>query len=268
MKKTVLFALLLPLALTACGGRDYLLKEGQTEITVAVSPTPHGVIMEKAAEILEADGYTVKVNVFTDYVLPNLATESGEVAANYFQHLPYLEDFNKNNKTHLVTLVAVHYEPLGIYAGLKSDLANVESGDIIAVPNDTTNEARSLLLLEAQGLITLKQGVGLEATKLDIIDNPFNLDIVELAAAQITNALQDVDFAVVNGNYALAAKLPSALVLESKDSLAATTYANLLVVRDGNQNHPAIKALADVLTSEAIKEFIVDTFGDAVVPVF
>ncbi|MGE4342058.1 MAG: MetQ/NlpA family ABC transporter substrate-binding protein [Bacilli bacterium] len=265
MKKTLL--ILFPLLLASCGNTRYLLKEGQTDLLIAVSPTPHGLIIEEAARLLEDDGYSISIREFNDYVLPNSATEYGDVDANFFQHLPYLEDFNLNNKTHLVSVGAVHYEPLGLYAGKTDRLDSLQNGARIAVPNDKTNEARALLLLEELGLIEIKNDAGLNATKLDIISNPKNLDIIELEAAQIARSLDDVDFGVINGNYALSASLPTALALESASSLAATTFANILVVRDGNQNHPAIVALAETLKSDAIKSYITQTFGDAVVPV-
>lgn len=265
MKKTPL--LFLAVLLTSCGTPRYLLKEGQKDLVIAVSPTPHGIIITEAARLLADDGYDITIREFNDYVLPNTATESGDVDANFFQHLPYLEDFNEKQKTHLVSVAAIHYEPLGIYAGKASSLDAIPNGARIAVPNDTTNEARALLLLEQLGLIDVRDDAGLNATKIDIVSNPKNLDIYELEAAQIARALPDVHFGIINGNYALSAELDPALALESSSSLAATTFANILVVRDGNQNHPAIVALADTLKSAAIASFITATFGDAVVPV-
>lgn len=265
MKKTPF--LLFTLVLASCGSPRHLLKEGQKDLIIAVSPTPHGIIITEAARLLKDDGYDITIREFNDFVLPNTATEVGDVDANYFQHLPYLEDFNAKQKTHLVSVASIHYEPLGIYAGKSENLTSIADGARIAVPNDTTNEARALLLLEQLGLIDVRDDAGLSATKIDIISNPKNLDIYELEAAQIARVLPDVDFGIINGNYALSAELDPALALEDASSLAATTFANILVVREGNENHPAILALAETLKSEAIASFITETFGDAVVPV-
>ncbi|MBS4868654.1 MAG: metal ABC transporter substrate-binding protein, partial [Eubacterium sp.] len=203
-------------------------------------------------------------------VIPNTATESGEVDANYFQHTPYLDDFNKENGTHLVPVASIHYEPFGIYAGKTNSLDALADGAKVSVPNDTTNEARALLLLEAQGLIKLKDGAGLSATKLDIVENPKNLDIEEIEAAQLPRTLSDVDIAVINGNYAIDAGLSvsDALAVEAQDSEAAKTYANILVVKDGNQENDDIKALVSALESDKVKEFIQQKYNGAVVPMF
>ena len=241
-------------------------------VTVAASPTPHAEILTNAvASELEKEGYTLKVKEFTDYIQPNDVTEQGEVDANYFQHQPYLDSFNDEKGTHLVSVAAVHFEPFGLYAGKTASLDALADGATVAVPNDTTNEARALLLLQQEGLIKLADGAGITATTKDIVENPKNLKITELEAANIPNALADVDVACINGNYAQAAGLSvdkDALAVEATDSLAAETYANVLVVKDSNQNSDKIKALAKALTSESVRTYINNTYNGAVVPVF
>lgn len=241
-----------------------------TTITVAATPTPHAEILEVVKPILAEEGITLEIMEFTDYVQPNLATESGDVDANYFQHQPYLDDFNAENDTHLVTIAAIHYEPLGIYAGQTTDIASVPVGGTIAIPSDTTNEARALLLLEEQGLITLDPEAGITATPYDITGNPLELQFMELEAAQIARSLEDVDLAVINGNYALQADLTvaDALAIEEKDSLAAETYANILVVLEGNEDNEALQALAAALQSQEVKDFIDATYEGAVEAMF
>lgn len=251
------------LAFASCGKTD------EKTIRIGASPSPHAEILEIAKEILAEEGYTLDIVEFNDYIIPNNSVESGELDANYFQHLPYLNEFNSANGTHLVSVLNVHYEPLGIYAGKTTSLADLKDGAVIAVPNDATNEARALLLLEANGLITLKEGAGLNATVLDIESNPHNYDIRELVAEQIPVSLPDVDIAVINGNYALTNNLSDkALAYESADSDAAETYVNVLVVKEGSEDLPKIKALVEALSSEKIRDYITETFGDAVVPVF
>lgn len=241
-------------------------------ITVAASPTPHAEILTNAvASELEKEGYTLQVKEFTDYIQPNDVTEQGEVDANYFQHQPYLDSFNEEKGTHLVSVEAVHFEPFGLYAGKTASLDALADGATVAVPNDTTNEARALLLLQQEGLIKLADGAGITATTKDIVENPKNLKIKELEAANIPNALADVDVACINGNYAQAAGLSvdkDALAVEATDSLAAETYANVLVVKDGNQDSDKIKALAKALTSDTVRTYINSTYNGAVVPVF
>ena len=242
-----------------------------TTLKVAASPTPHAEILNAAKDILAEQGIDLEVIEFTEYVQPNLVTESGEVDANYFQHKPYLDGFNVKQGTHLVSVGPVHYEPLGIYPGKSDDLANIADGATIAVPNDTTNEARALQLLAAQGLITVRDGAGLTATVNDITDNPHNLQIKEIEAAQLPRTVQDVDFAVINGNYALAAGFSvknDALATEDASSEAAQTYANILAVKEGRENDPAIQALYAALTSDKIKDYINSTYDGAVVPIF
>ncbi len=241
-------------------------------ITVAASPTPHAEILTNAvASELEKEGYTLQVKEFTDYIQPNDVTEQGEVDANYFQHQPYLDSFNEEKGTHLVSVEAVHFEPFGLYAGKTASLDALADGATVAVPNDTTNEARALLLLQQEGLIKLADGAGITATTKDIVENPKNLKIKELEAANIPNALADVDVACINGNYAQAAGLSvdkDALAVEATDSLAAETYANVLVVKDGNQDSDKIKTLAKALTSDTVRTYINSTYNGAVVPVF
>ena len=242
-----------------------------TTLKVAASPTPHAEILNAAKDILAEQGIDLEVIEFTEYVQPNLVTESGEVDANYFQHKPYLDGFNVKQGTHLVSVGPVHYEPLGIYPGKSDDLANIADGATIAVPNDTTNEARALQLLAAQGLITVRDGAGLTATVNDITDNPHNLQIKEIEAAQLPRTVQDVDFAVINGNYAMEAGFSvgkDALATEDASSEAAQTYANVLVVKEGRENDPAIQALYAALTSDKVKDYINSTYDGAVVPIF
>ena len=238
-------------------------------ITVAASPTPHAEILAQAAKILAGQGWTLEVSEFEDYVQPNLVVDSGEIDANYFQHVPYLDNFNEEKGTSLVSVAGIHYEPFGIYPGTKADLAELSDGDVIAVPNDTTNEARALLLLQDNGIIKLKEGAGLLATVNDIEENPYNIKIQELEAAQVARVKDEVAFVVLNGNYALGAGFSvahDAVAYETSDSVAAQTYVNVLVVKEGNENNEGIQALAEVLKSQEIKQYIIDTYDGAVVP--
>ena len=240
------------------------------EIVVGASPAPHAEILAAAEPVLNEAGYTLKIVEYTDYVQPNLALEAGELDANYFQHGPYLEQFNEEQGTDLVSAGTIHYEPFGIYAGKTASLEELADGATVAVPNDTTNEARALLLLEAQGLLKLKEGAGLDATRNDIEENPKNLEILEVEAAQIPLSLQDVDIAVINGNYAIDAglKVSDALAVEASDSEAAVTYGNVVAVRNGDENSDKTKALVEALKSDTVKEFIDETYAGAVVPMF
>ena len=239
-------------------------------IVVGASPAPHAEILAAAEPVLNEAGYTLKIVEYTDYVQPNLALEAGELDANYFQHGPYLEQFNEEQGTDLVSAGTIHYEPFGIYAGKTASLEELADGATVAVPNDTTNEARALLLLEAQGLLKLKEGAGLDATRNDIEENPKNLEILEVEAAQIPLSLQDVDIAVINGNYAIDAglKVSDALAVEASDSEAAVTYGNVVAVRNGDENSDKTKALVEALKSDTVKEFIDETYAGAVVPMF
>lgn len=270
MKKilAIVLALVLCLGLTACGGGKTE-NDGTVTIKVGASPAPHAELLELCVEPLAEQGITLEIVTFEDYVLPNTATEDGSIDANFFQHTPYLTSFNESNGTHLVSVGAVHYEPLGIYAGTASTFDEVKAnGGKIAVPNDASNEARALLLLEANGLITLDPNAGINATKQDITENPYNIEIVEIEAAQLTAHLPDVALAVINGNFAIAAGLSVAddtLAIEEADSAAAQTYANILVVKEGNENNEAILALLAVLQGDIVKDYIAATYDGAVV---
>ena len=274
----LLLALSLSLSLTACGGdgganttdddtsSDADAAETVT-LTVAASPTPHAEILKQCVPILKEQGIDLVVNEYNDYVIPNTAVEDGDEDANYFQHIPYLDDFNATRGTHLVNVAAVHIEPMGVYAGKTASLEELADGATIAVPSDATNEGRALLLLETQGLIKLADSTNLSSTPNDIVENPKNLEFVEMEAAQIPSSLADVDLAVINSNYALGAGLnptEDALVLESADS----PYVNVLVVKEGNEEAPAVLALIEALHSDTIRTYIEETYGGAVIPAF
>ena len=241
-----------------------------TTIKVGATPAPHAEILEIAKGILAEQGITLEIVEFNDYIQPNLAVESGELDANYFQHITYMNEFNVSDGTHLVSAAEIHYEPFGLYAGKTASIDELADGAQIAVPNDTTNEARALLLLQQEGLITLKEGAGITATKADIAENPKNLDIVELEASQLPVRLGDVDMAVINGNYAIDAglKVSDALAVESADGEAAQAYVNVLAVKEGHENDPAIQALVEALKSDEVKTFMDETYEGAVVPMF
>lgn len=242
---------------------------GTTVLKVGASPSPHAEILNFVKDQLAEQGIELEVVEFTDYVLPNKSLEAGEIDANYFQHQPYLDDFNAKEEANLIGAVKVHFEPFGVYPGKTASLEELQDGAEIAVPNDTTNEARALQLLEQQGLIKLKEGVGLEATVKDITENPRNLKITELPAEQLSRALSDVDFAIINGNYALSAGLAGkALVTEGVDTEAKEKFQNVLAVRSGDENRPEIKALISALTSDETREFIEQTYPGVVIPVF
>lgn len=246
-------------------------EEGDKTIVVAATPSPHAEILTDVVKgLLEADGWTLDVKEFTDYVLPNTATEEGEVDANYFQHEPYLDSFNEEKGTHLVSVAKVHFEPMGLFAGKTASLDELADGAKVGVPNDTTNEARALLLLQQEGLITLAEDAGITATVNDIVDNPLNLDITELNAEAIPQTLPDLDVAVINGNYALPAglKLTDALAAEAADGLAAETYGNIICVKEGNEETDKTKALVAAILSDDVKKYIEDNYEGAVVAVF
>ena len=268
MKKKIFalaLALVLCLSLAACGSSG-----SKKTIKVGATPAPHADILEVAKDLMAEKGYTLEIVEYNDYVQPNNSVEDGSLDANYFQHITYMNNFNEENGTHLVSVAAIHYEPFGIYAGKTASLDALADGAQIAVPNDGTNEARALLLLEQEGLITLKQGVGLSATKSDIASNPHNYEIVELEAQLLTTTLQDVDVAVINGNYAIDAglKVSEALAVEAANGAAAEAYANVITVKAGNENNDAVKALVEVLKSDKIKTYIEETYDGAVVPLF
>ncbi len=266
----------LAFSLVACGGSSSSSSSSSSStasdktITVGASPSPHAEILNAVKDELKNEGYELKVVEYNDYVQPNVALSDGDLDANYFQHAPYLENYNQENGTDLVSAYAVHFEPMGIYAGKSSDIKNVPDGAKIAVPSDATNEARALLLLQEQGVITLKSGAGLEATTNDIESNPHNVQFVEVEAASVARSLQDVDFAVINGNYALSAGLDTTATLasESTDSEAAQTYANIVAVRKGDENSEKTQALIKALTSATSKSFIESEYKGSVVPVF
>lgn len=273
MKKffAILLTGVLTLGLAACGGSEAPADETSADaitLKIGASPTPHAEILEAAKEELAAKGINLEIVEFTDYVQPNLATESGDLDANFFQHLPYLESFNEEQGTDLVSIGAIHYEPMGIYAGTVTDLTNIPEGTKIGIPNDATNGGRALLLLEANGLIKLDPAAGTSATKLDIVENPLNLEIIEMEAAQLPLSLGDLGLAVINGNYAMqnGLKTEDALAIEAADSLAATTYANIIAVKAGNEEAPGMAELMEVLTGETISAFIESTYGGAVAP--
>lgn len=268
MKKQVIAALLTGAfvlgTLPMCAFADDL-----ETITVAATANPHAEILEKAKPILEELGYDLEIEVFADYVLPNEVVESGEMDANYFQHINYLNSFNEEQGTHLVDAGEIHYEPFGIYAGQKESLDDVEDGDTVAVPNDTTNEARALLLLEAQGWITLDPDAGITATPEDITDNPYNLEIEPFEAAQVARHIDEVSYVVLNGNYALEAGLNAgtdALAVETADSDAIQQYVNIIAVKEGNENEEKIQTLVEVLKSDEIVDYINEEYSGAVVP--
>ena len=242
---------------------------GETvKIKIGATPSPHAEILEAAKDALKKKGVEIEIVTYNDYVQPNIATDEGQIDANYFQHQPYLDDFNKENNTHVVSVGKIHYEPFGIYAGKSKDLKNIQDGAKIAVPNDTTNEARALLLLEANGIIKLKDGAGLTATKQDIVENPHNVEIYEVEAAQIPRSLDSVDFACMNGNFAIQAnyKPSEALAAEKSDSEAAQTYANIIAVAEKNKDAAWAKTLVEVLTSKEIQAFINKKYEGGVVP--
>lgn len=263
MKKIISLTLtaVLALSLTACGN-----KAGST-LKVGASPAPHAEILEFAKPLLEKEGITLEIVEFTDYVLPNTALQNGDIDANYFQHTPYLEKFNKEQKTDLLAAAKIHFEPLCIYAGKSADITKVPQNAQIAIPNDATNGARALLLLEKQGIITLN-GKGLESTVLDITQNPSSVKIKELEAAQIPNVLNDVDFAVINGNYAIGAGISADKVLAGEDAAsdAAGEFANIIAVKAGNEKQDNILTLIKVLQSDEVKKFIEEKYEGNVLP--
>lgn len=272
MKKFL--ALLLTGALTlgvaACGGSDAATDDTASDVVtlkIGASPTPHAEILKAAEEELAAKGVKLEIVEFTDYVQPNLAVDTGDLDANFFQHLPYLESFNEEQGTDLVSIGAIHYEPMGIFAGTAKSLDEIKEGDKIGIPNDATNGGRALLLLEANGLIKLDPEAGIAATKLDIVENPLKLEIIDMEAAQLPMSLGDLSVAVINGNFAMQHNLnvADALAIEAADSLAATTYGNIIAVKAGNENAPGMAELLEVLQGKTIADFIANTYGGAVV---
>lgn len=265
-KKALALALASVLCLTllsACGGKK------NTTLRVGASPTPHAEILEVAKDILAKEGITLEIVEYDDYVLPNNNVEDGQLDANYFQHITYMNNFNESNGTHLVSVAGLHYEPFGIYAGKTASLDALADGAQVAIPNDATNGGRALLLLQEQGLIKLKDGSGLEPTVSDIVENPKNLDIVEMEAKLLTTTRETVDMAVINGNYAIGAglKFSEALAIESADGTAGTAYVNVLAVKEGREKDEAILKLVEALKSDEVKQFMADKYAGGVVPV-
>ena len=268
MKKIIAAALALTLAaglLSGCGGSS-----DEKTIVIGATPTPHAEILEQAAPLLEAKGYQLEIKEFTDYVQPNPALNDGELDANFFQHKLYLDNFNEERGMKLTSAGAVHYEPFGIYPGKTASLDALADGAVVAVPNDGTNEGRALNLLQANGLIKLKDGAGYTAPVKDIVENPKNLQVKEIEAAQLARSLEDVDIACINGNYALDAGLnvkDDALAIEEGGETSENSYGNVVAVREGDENSDKIKALMEVLKSDEIKKFIEEHYNGAVVPV-
>ncbi len=242
-----------------------------TTLTVGASPTPHAQILtDFAAPKLKDQGIELKVKEYTDYIQPNKDTTSGAIDANYFQHINYLNNYNKENKTDLVSVGAIHYEPFGIYAGKSKDLSNIADGAVIAVPNDPTNEGRALLLLEQEGIIKLKDSKNLESTPNDIAENPHNITFQEVEAAAVPRTLQSVDFAVINGNYAIEAgyHVKDALAHEKAGTTAVNEYANIICTTKEKEDDTSIKALVKVLQSDDFKKYLEENFGEDVLPAF
>lgn len=291
MKKllALTLALVLCLGLAACGGTgtgtdtnadtssdtdtngDAAANGETVTLTVGATPNPHAEILAQVKDDLAAEGIDLVVKEYSDYVVPNTAVEEGDLDANYFQHTPYMEKSNEEKGTHLVSVGKIHYEPMGIYPGLTKTLEELPDGATIAVPNDTTNEARALQLLAAQGLIELKEDAGLNATPNDITSNPKNLQFKELEAAMLPQTASEVDLSVINSNFAMEGGMNPAtdsLASEDADSEAAQTFANIIAVKEGHENDPAIQALVKALQSDKVKEYIEKTYSGAVVAVF
>lgn len=275
----VLVALTFAFALSGCGANSNSSDSGSSTtsssstdsktIKVGASPSPHAEILNEIKDDLASEGWTLEVVEFNDYIQPNNSLEDGELDANYFQHITYLNNFNTENNTHLVSAGSIHFEPMRIFAGKATSLDEISDGAKVSVPNDTTNEARALLLLQDNGIITLKDGAGINATVNDIAENPHNIKIVELEAAQVARVVDETAFVVLNGNYALAAGFSvgkDALAYETNDSEAAKTYVNVIAVKEGNEDSAKIKALVDVLKSDDVKKYINDTYDGAVLP--
>ncbi len=261
-----LVAVLSAAVLAGCGGGE----SNEKVIKVGASPSPHAEILQQVKAEVEAQGYTLEIIEYNDYVIPNTAVNEGELDANFFQHKPYLDNFNAENGTDIVSVAAIHFEPLGIYSAKVGSIADIKEGGMIGVPNDATNEARALLLLEANGLITLKADAGVNATVNDIESNPLNLEIREIEAAQLPLSLQDLEAAVINGNYAISGglKVSDAIALEESTSVAAETYANIVAVKAGNETSEKIQVLVNAIKSETVKTYIENTYAGAVVAVY
>ena len=268
MKKLSKLLLALALVLCICGCQS---NKSENTISVACSPTPHAEILTKAKELLKEKGWELKIVEYEDYVQPINVVEQGEIDANYFAHVPYINNFNSENNTNQVVVAKVHYEPFGIYPGKKTSLSDLKDGDDVIIPNDGSNETRALLLLQDNGVIELPEGTGADAlvTKNDVVKFNVKINIIEMEAAQIARAKDDAAVVILNGNYALAAGLNvsrDAIAYEKADSSAAQTYVNVLAVTGGNENNEGIKALAKVLESKEIAEFIEGKYEGAVIP--
>ena len=252
---------------SSVGGAGSTPETEPTVLKVAATSVPHAEILEQVVGVLAEQGIELKVTEYGDYIVPNTAVEEGEEDVNYFQHLPYLDNFNAENGTHLVSVAGIHIEPMGVYAGSAASLDALPDGASVAVPNDATNEGRALLLLEAQGLIKLNANAGVEATPNDIAENPHNLKFVEVEAAMVPRVVSEVDIAIINSNYAMEAgfnPVEDSLAIEDADS----PYVNVLVVKEGNESNPAVLALIDALKTDAVRDFILEKYEGAVVPVF
>ena len=278
---TAAFAFVMVAALAGCGatqGSTDTASEGSSSaaasgddktIVVGASPSPHAEILAAAEDVLAEEGWTLEIVEYSDYIQPNVALEGGELDANYFQHNQYLENYNAENGTDLVNAANIHFEPMTLYAGKTASVDELPDGAQIAVPSDPSNEARALLVLEEQGIITLAEGAGLEATPNDIVDNPKNVQIVEAEAAALPRMLEDADMAVINGNYALSSGLDQSLVVATEQNPEAeSTYPNCIAVRSGDEESEKTKALVSALTSDTVKQFIEENYGAAVVPCF
>ena len=276
---TAAFAFVMVAALAGCGatqGSTDTASEGSSSAaasgddkTIVVGPSPHAEILAAAEDVLAEEGWTLEIVEYSDYIQPNVALEGGELDANYFQHNQYLENYNAENGTDLVNAANIHFEPMTLYAGKTASVDELPDGAQIAVPSDPSNEARALLVLEEQGIITLAEGAGLEATPNDIVDNPKNVQIVEAEAAALPRMLEDADMAVINGNYALSSGLDQSLVVATEQNPEAeSTYPNCVAVRSGDEESEKTKALVSALTSDTVKQFIEENYGDAVVPCF
>lgn len=249
--------------LAACGGATgEALSED--ELTIGVTAGPHEEIMEKVAELAEEQGLTINVEVFTEYVMPNTALAEGELDANSFQHKPYLDNFKEDRNLDIIEVATTVNFPMGLYSSSLSDVAEIQEGDSVGLPNDPTNGARALMLFEEAGLITLVEGVGAEATVLDIEDNPLNLDFIELEASQIPRQLDELSAAAINTNFAIEhgfVPTEDSIFIEPSDS----PWFNLIVVREENQNDPVLDTLIEIYQSEEVKQFVEDTFEGSLV---
>jgi len=260
---TILCVSLLLTGVTGCSKKE---ANNTKKIVVGATPVPHAEILNYIKPKLKEKGIELEVKEFTDYVTPNTALNDKQIDANFFQHVPYLDEFNKEKGLNLVSVAKVHVEPMGAYSEKIKSKDEIKDGAVVAIPNDATNEGRALLLLQKQGLIKLKDN-SLTQTPKDIVENPKNLQFKELEAAQLPRVLKDVDFAIINTNYALEAKLnpvKDSLFIEDKDS----PYANVLVTRQDNKDNELIKELINVLQSEDVKKFIEEKYQGAVVPAF